>query len=190
MLYIYIVNNNVIEEFNILKQQYMNKYLFLYSNYNYDNYTNILYKIEAFIKIINNSSKDIIFLNGFFIKPSKLYHNQYNNINNIIKSKLKKKINYIYIKQEPYISLLKYVKSIKNECCICLEENNDIILNCNRCNEGMICYSCYTKYNSNKCCICSNIINIYNIKEKEIEFYLNYYNNNIYLQDKKNVNVI
>ena len=54
----------------------------------------------------------------------------------------------------------------------------------------MICYSCYTKYNSNKCCICSNIINIYNIKEKEIEFYLNYYNNNIYLQDKKNVIVI
>lgn len=40
----------------------------------------ILYKIEAFIKIINNSNKDIIFFNGFFIKPSKLYHNHYNNI--------------------------------------------------------------------------------------------------------------
>ena len=96
MLYIYIVNNDIIEEFNILKQLYMNKFLFIYSNYNYDNYINILYKIEVFIKIINNSNKDVIFFNGFFIKPSKLYHNQYNNINNIIKSKLKKYKLYLY----------------------------------------------------------------------------------------------
>ena len=41
MLYIYIVNNNILKDFNILKQQYKNKYLFLYSNYNNDNYINI-----------------------------------------------------------------------------------------------------------------------------------------------------
>lgn len=104
--------------------------------------------------------------------------------------KLKKKIKYIYIKREPYMSLLKYVNSIKNTCCICLEENNDIILNCSRCNEGMICYDCYTKYRSNTCCICNNDMKTNIIKKKEIEFYNTYYDNNIYLQDKKNVFVI
>jgi len=93
MLYIYIINNYILKEFNILKQQYKDKYLFLYSNYNNDSYTNMLCKIETFIKVINNSKKDVIFFNGFFIKPSRLYYHQYNNINNIIKNKLKKKIN-------------------------------------------------------------------------------------------------
>ena len=190
MLYIYIINNYILEEFNILKQQYKDKYLFLYSDYNNDSYTNMLCKIETFIKVINNSKKDVIFFNGFFIKPSQLYYHQYNNINNIIKNKLKKKINYIYIKRDPYMSLLKHVNSIKNTCCICLEEDNDIILNCSRCNEGMICYNCYTKYHSNTCCICDNDMKTNIIKKKEIEFYYTYYDNNIYLQNKKNVIVI
>ena len=96
MLYIYIINNYILEEFNILKQLYKDKYLFLYSNYNNDSYINILYKIETFIKVINNSKKDVIFFNGFFIKPSKLYYHQYKIINDIIKNKLKKK-NKLYL---------------------------------------------------------------------------------------------
>lgn len=82
------------------------------------------------------------------------------------------------------------MKSIKAECCICLEENNNIIINCSRCNEGKICYKCYVKYNNNECCICKKFINIYDIKKKELELYDNYYNYNIFLQDKRNVSII
>ena len=190
MLYNILSNNNVLEKFNLLKNMLKNDFLFLHSNYNNDNFINILYKIDTFIKIINNSKKDVIFLNGFFINPKKISLEQYNIINNIIKKKLKKKIKYVYLKREPYESFLIHMKSIKAECCICLEENNNIIINCSRCNEGKICYICYVKYNNNECCICKKFINIYDIKKKELELYDNYYNYNIFLQDKRNVSII
>lgn len=93
MLYNILSNNNVLEKFNLLKNMLKNDFLFLHSNYNNDNFINILYKIDTFIKIINNSKKDVIFLNGFFINPKKISLEQYNIINNIIKKKLKKKKN-------------------------------------------------------------------------------------------------
>ena len=189
MLYNVLISSELFNNINNIKKNYK-EFLFLYSNYDNDNFINIIYKIETFIKVINNSKKDVIFFNGFFIKPRQLYYHQYKIINDIIKKKLKKKIKYVYLKREPHDSFLIYMKSIKAECCICLEEDNDIILNCSRCNEGMICYNCYTKYNSNTCCICNNDIKTNIIKKKEIEFYHTYYDYNIFLQDKINISVI
>lgn len=192
MLYILFETNDNYSNYQILKRYYQNKrkYIFLKSDFNNDNFKNIVYKINAFIKIINNSTKPIFFLNGFFIKPSLITEQQYEYINKLIDTKLKKiKIKYIYQRLEPKQSFLNSVYSYRHECCICLEEN-DIVISCAKCNEGKLCYKCYEKYNKDNCCICNTEIHINDIKKKEISFFNRYYDYNIYIQQKKNVIVI